>query len=210
MIYANGQKGKPIQLLQIPGAQMGSAEACARTVRCRSRLVETVTQSVSTPLSRTKEDTDNHLTKQQASLISISRSTDQFLNAAKEAGLKIVTKFTRVKEVAQVKAHMSMETIRMLKRANSVTSWDTTYLVQKKLSRSIYEIWNSNTNVEHLKQARTLKQRLFARVTNVADVIKQTVTDLSESKQLTTYQNIAPNVLSLLLTGDKGSTSTHS
>ena len=48
----------------------------------------------------------------------------------------------------------------------------------------------------------------FVRVTDVADVVRRVVTELSVSLELKDHQNLDPSVLSLLVTGDKGSAST--
>ena len=102
--------------MHIPRAAAGSSTASNSCIRKRSQVVEKVLSDISGP-------TKNHSlpsgkVTQNASLI--NRNREMFVESAKEAGIKLVSKFD-IKDVAALKAELPWEQIRMLKRAFNET-----------------------------------------------------------------------------------------
>jgi len=107
-VYANQERGKPIKLLQVIQPQT-SSEASASTLKKRSQIIERLAEHIAAP---TKAEHD--VISQTAA--SIKRNQQQYLKSLADAGINITHSFT-LKQVAELKTHMPMEMVRMIKRS---------------------------------------------------------------------------------------------
>ena len=88
-VYANKQHGRPTRLMHIPIAAAGSSTASNSCIRKRSQVVEKVLSDISGPAKNHSLPSDK--VTQNASLI--NRNREMFVESAKEAGIKLVSKF---------------------------------------------------------------------------------------------------------------------
>ena len=200
-VYANKQHGKPTRLMHIPIAVSGSSTASNSCIRKRSQVVEKVLSDISGPTKNHSLPSDK--VTQNASLI--NRNREMFVESAKEAGIKLVSKFD-IKDVAALKAELPWEQIRMLKRAFDETFGFDVFGSEKMLREYVGkpEIpFESGTFTT--QGGKTVN---FVCVVNVKEVIEQMVEELIESNSLKSPENINENTLYITLLGDKGGTST--
>lgn len=108
-VYAHQERGKPIKLLQVSQPQTGSSEASASTLKKRSQIIEKLAEHIAAP-TKAKHDV---ITQTAAS---IKRNQQQYLKSLADAGINITHSFT-LKQVAELKSHMPMEMVRMIKRS---------------------------------------------------------------------------------------------
>ncbi|KAJ7391182.1 hypothetical protein OS493_019313 [Desmophyllum pertusum] len=184
--------------MKVSQPQAGSSTASESTLKKRSQVLEHLTESISAP-TKSLED----IVCQEAT--TIRRNKKQFLESAAQSGLKITSSFT-LKQISELKAHMPMEMLRMIKRS-----------FKDALG---YDIFGPERDIRnHLKsmefayecgnfESSTGKQVSFVRVANISDVITKSVTQLNESDHFVKKSNVPNNVLWVLLTGDKGGKST--
>ena len=200
-VYANKQHGKPTRLMHIPIAAAGSSTASHICIRKRSQVVEKVLSDISGPTKNHSLPSDK--VTQNASLI--NRNREMFVESAKEAGIKLVSKFD-IKDVAALKAELPWEQIRMLKRAFDETFGFDVFGSEKMLREYVGKLeipFESGTFTT--QGGKTVN---FVRVVNVKEVIEQMVEELIESNSLKSPENINENTLYITLLGDKGGTST--
>ena len=202
IIYAHNAKGRPQALAIISKPESGSAIASSRTIRERSRKLETITRFSTTS---GKPENQDDLIKQQASLI--RRNTETFLQSAKQAGLKVITKF-KIEDVVSLKAEMPMEHVRFLKRAFKENFGFDVFGSEKQIREKMskYELpFESGTYQTVGDNPKTVN---FVRITQVDDVMNMVIKELDEAKLLENLPGLPNNELYVLLTGDKGGSST--
>ncbi|XP_015780772.1 PREDICTED: uncharacterized protein LOC107358697 [Acropora digitifera] len=107
-IYANQSKGKPIKLMPVSQPQTGSSSVSSSTLKKRSQVIEKFVESVASATQAADDVIHKTAT-------SIKRNKNQFLKSFSEGGLNIIQSIT-LKQVAELKAHMPMEMLRMIKR----------------------------------------------------------------------------------------------
>lgn len=86
-VYAHQDRGKPIKLLKVTQAQIGSSNASASTLKKRSQMMEKITENLSSP-TMAEEDVIHQTAN------SINRNQQQFLTSCKEGGINIIQSFT--------------------------------------------------------------------------------------------------------------------
>ena len=125
--------------------------------------------------------------------------------SAKEAGIKIVTKFD-IKDAAVLKVELPWEQVRMLKRAFTETFGFDVFGSEKELRNHIGKLelpFESGTfTIESGKSVN------FVRVSDVKFVLKRIVEEMTENDELTNLEIVGQNTLYVSLLVDKGGTST--
>ena len=127
------------------------------------------------------------------------------MKSAKEAGIKIVTRFD-TEDAAALKAELPWEQIRMLKRDFTETFGFDVFESEKELRNYIgkFEMpFESGTFANE-----SAKSVNFVRVSDVKFVLKQLVEEMIDNNELTNLEIVGQNTLYVSLLGDKGGTST--
>ena len=140
---------------------------------------------------------------QQVSLINHNKGF--FVQSAKEAGIKIFTKFD-IKDVAALKAELPWEQVQMLKRAFGESFGFDVFGSEKHLRDYVGKL---ETPFEFgIYTTQEGKSVHFVFVTDVKHAITQLVDELTESNELKTPENLDRNTLYISLLGEKEGSST--
>ena len=155
--------------------------------------------------SKDQEKQFQDVITQQASLI--NRRKGMFLEAAKEASIKLVTKFD-IKDLASLKAEMPMEQIRMLKRAFKDSFGFDVLGSEKELRDYFGKLSMPFEGRVYTTSGDDPKEVHFVRVVNIGRVVTQMLDGLTSSNLLCPIPNVKDCELYLLLTGDKDGSTT--
>lgn len=114
LIVVNHRRGKPTKLLEIPSTQEASSNAAASTLTRRSKIIEKVTHALAKPsTTAVNVNKDNNVHAQMVSMI--KRNKSAYADAAKDAGLDIVGRFTK-ETVLAMRAAMTQTMWRLIRR----------------------------------------------------------------------------------------------
>ena len=203
LITISGQRGQSIHMQKLVTPRVGSADSSARSLARRSQFIEGITQHVST----SKGDHENleqspDVLKQQSSLV--RRNYESYRTAASHAGIKLHAKFSPEEAVA-LKSKMPWTLWKAIKRQlKSVLGYDavgtiasTRQAVQDRSFEHEYGTFTVGDKVGH-----------FIRITNVQQVLERSMKTLHDNGLLRDHVVFPRDQLRILLTGDKGGTST--
>ena len=206
LIRVKNCRGRPLTLTPVRVPEVPSSEASARTVRERSRFQENLLAASVSVQGQSQEKKQEDLNLQRTSLI--RRDKENLTKCAKEAGVKILAKFSP-SQAAGLKKELSFETWRVVKRAlSNVTGTDilgTEKQLRNEMDKSYFE-YECGTFKTVEKECE--KSVTFVRVTNLQNVITKTVQQLQSTGELCSYENIPGDCLKVLVCGDKGSQQT--
>ena len=151
-------------------------------------------------IAQDKEE-KQQLINTQVSLI--TRDKDSFVKCANRAGIKIHSKFT-VDQAASLKEEMPFTLWRTVKRAMAGVFGPKAMQSEREVRQFISEIhYQYECGSFEATRTNKLYQVTFVRVTKLQEVVTKMVDSLRQASHLTTHDNIV-----LMLSGDKGSTST--
>ena len=208
-VYANKQHGKPTRLMHTPRAAAGSSTASNSCICKRSQVVEKVLSDISRPTKNHSLPSDKVTQNQSSDILQnaslINHNKEMFVESAKEAGIKLVSKFD-IKDVAALKAELPWEQIHMLKRAFNETFGFDVFGSENMLQEYVGKLempFESGTFAT--QGGKTIN---FVGVVNVKEIIEQMVEELTESNSLKSSENKNENTFYISLLGDKGGTST--
>ena len=125
-----------------------------------------------------------------------------FLEAAREAGIKLVTKFA-IKDLASLKAEIPMEQIRMLKRAFKDSFVFDILGSEKELRDYLGKLSMPFEGGVYSTVGDDPKEVHFVRVVKIGRIVAQMLDELTPSNLLCPISNVKDCELYLLLTGDK-------
>ena len=202
ILTAKNERGRPLHLTVIRKPETGSQEGSSPSLRARSAKLEKIGKFVA---SASAKDNEGDLVSQRASMI--RRDKRAFLESAVQAGVTDFKKFKLSPEVALgLKAEMPLDLWRLVKRTlNDNLGFD--FLgTESKLREGLKE------HGEFVYEAGNFeaggKKVSFVRVTSILEVIQKSVLALHRSKQLIPIPNTPVDCLHVLVTGDKGGSST--
>jgi len=88
-VYANQERGKPVELLKVSQPQIGSSAASSSTLKKRSQITEKLAENLSAPSTSMAQDDVIHQTENF-----VTRKPEQFISSFKEGGLNETQSFT--------------------------------------------------------------------------------------------------------------------
>ena len=215
LLVINHRHGKPSKFLEVPSTQESSSSAAASTKVRRAKLIERLTNILSTvkgnPLSSSTTESVNathdkcdDVHSQVVTLI--KRNRDVYARAAEEAGIKIVARF-RKETVLALRSVMTQTMWRMIRRTFKNEAGRDVFMSEDNLKDQMqdmqfeYECGTFNTPSGDEKIH-------FVRVVNVEEVVKKTVEDLRKAGLLQQLENIPDDMLWVHVSADKGGKST--
>ena len=202
IIELKNAHGRPLVLAHVTRPDKGSEAAAPRTVRERSRQLESLTALTSSRPT----DLRTAMLTQHADMI--RRNTSTFIAASQMAGMKVMAKFSTT-EATALKSLMPWTMFQTLKRTlQSKFGYDvvgTTSSVRQEVQEHSFDYEYGTFEVLENDARKTCH---FIRVQDVRDVIVSSIKALHRNDQLHPYSNFPRQRLWLLLTGDKGGQST--
>ena len=129
------------------------------------------------------------------------------MQSAKQAGLKVLTKF-KIEDVVSLKAEMPMEHVRFLKQAFEENFGFDLFRSEKQIRKKMSEYQLPFESGTYQTAGDNPKTVNFVRITQVDDVMNMVIKELDEAKLLENLPGLPNNELYVLLTGDKGGSST--
>ena len=186
--------GKPKRFLRIPKVQKNSKDSVKRTRNQRSQYVEKVEKAIAMSDGLHSQRVNN-----------ISRDKVGYAAAAEEAGLKVVTRFSR-ETVLSLRAIMTLKMWRTLKRVfTAEVGWD--------VFGSVGELEKDLKKMEFAYDCGTVTSSTgevlhFVRVDSIKEVVTQLVNELRKAGEIVELDNLKSDHLWLHAACDKGGKST--
>ena len=202
ILTAKNERGRPLHLTVLRKPETGSSEGSSPSLRARSAKLEKLGKFVA---SVSQNDDDGDVVSQRASMI--RRDKVGFLQSAVQAGVTNLKKFKLSPEVTLgLKSQMPLDLWRLVKRTLQENLGVDLLGTESKLREGLKE------HGEFVYEAGSFeaegKKVSFLRVTSILEVIQKSVLALQGSKRLIPIPNTPVDCLHVLVTGDKGGSST--
>ena len=209
LLVVGHRHGKPTKLLEVPNTQQGSSTAAPSTKVRRSKLIEKVTSVLSMvsgkalPPKSTVTDENIDIHSQRVSVI--KRNKSAYADAAKEAGLNVVGRFTK-ETVLALRAAMTQTMWRMIRKTLRVESGHDVLMKEGQLKEEIRDMEYEYECGTHINPSG--EETPFVRVVDVKEVVNRMVSELCNADFLEHLANIPEDTLWLHVSADKGGKST--
>ena len=202
ILTAKNERGRPLHLTVLRKPETGSSEGSSPSLRARSANLEKLGKFVP---SVSPNDDDGDVVSQRASMI--KRDKMGFLQSAVKAGVTNFQNFKLSPEVTvALKSQMPFDLWRLVKRALQDNLGVDLLGTESQLREGLKE------HGEFAYEAGSFeaegKKVSFLRVTSILEVIQKSVLALHRNKRLILIPNTPVDCLHVLVTGDKGGSST--